>query len=544
MGAGIAVFFGLSNALLYFDIEIYPLGPLANVVYTAIVAYAIVKHRLMDIQIIIRKSVIYATLTASITAIYVLIVSLFHGIFGIIQFAHGSLLVNALAAMIVALSFHPLKQRIQIIVDKVFFKNRYDYQNTLKEFSRAISSIVDPDMLFNLIIETITDILYIDKALVMLRDEDGKFNTRFARRVSIDTVSIALDEDNCLIKWLQKNKDIFIREEIEMHLEEVGFNRECMEYFKDLGIAIALPLKSKEDLIGVFALGDKKSQDMYTPEDFRLLETITNQASIAVENANLYEKIRKIEKNMYHQDKLASLGTLASNIAHEIKNPLVSIKTFAQLMPFRFNDTIFIDKFNSIIPKEVERLETILEELLDFSKPKKFKTSLINIEPLIDSILFLVKNEIARNRINIIKRYTEKDYKIEVSPEQIKQVFMNLILNSIHAMHTGGELIISTFKNLEDGNVLEICIKDTGYGIPQEHLKYIFNPFFTTKKDGTGLGLSISKKIVTEHGGNIKVKSFNGEGSEFIVRLPLKLSENLSKKEKSNQKSFNYTQKI
>ncbi|MDH5174108.1 MAG: hypothetical protein OEW43_02490, partial [Elusimicrobiota bacterium] len=171
VAALLTVLVGSTNFLPSLGIKIYPLGNMATIILTSIFGYAIVKHRLMDIEVVIRKSVVYASLTVSITAIYAIIVGVFHGVFGIARFAQGSLLVNALAAMIIALSFQPLRNRIQRAVDKLFFKDKYDYHKTLKDFSGAITSILSLDRLLKLIVNKVTEVMHIGKGCLMLWDE-------------------------------------------------------------------------------------------------------------------------------------------------------------------------------------------------------------------------------------------------------------------------------------------------------------------------------------------------------------------------------------
>jgi len=136
---------------------------------------------------------------------------------------------------------------------------------------------------------------------------------------------------------------------------------------------LSIPLMTKNRLIGIFNLGAKKSEDAFTDEDMGLLSTIANQAATALENARLYSERREMEKALHQRDKMAALGTLASGIAHEIKNPLTPIKTFIQLLPRKFDDENFRNKFNSVVPQEIERLDNVLQELTNFSRPAEEK---------------------------------------------------------------------------------------------------------------------------------------------------------------------------
>ncbi|MDH5662758.1 MAG: ATP-binding protein, partial [Elusimicrobiota bacterium] len=482
--------------------------------------------------------VVYASLTVSITAIYAIIVGVFHGVFGIARFAQGSLLVNALAAMIIALSFQPLRNRIQRAVDKLFFKDKYDYHKTLKDFSGAITSILSLDRLLKLIVNKVTEVMHIGKGCLMLWDEHTeKFRIKVGdglRKETFDKISFA--KSNYLVRWLEREKRIFNGEEIEIFRRrsespEMDSERqkeidETMDKLKEVGAVLCIPLMVKDKLIGIFSLDNKMSGDKFTTEDLELLSTVANQASIAIENAKLYEEMRELEKNLHRADKLTALGTLASSIAHEIRNPLVSIKTFTKLAPKKFNNQDFLDKFQAIIPEELQRMETILNQLLNFGHPSQAEFCLTSVEGVIDSILSLMNTELSRSNIEVVKLYDKDVPQIMADGEQLKQVFMNIVLNAIQAMPEGGALKIIT--GLEQDSMdsdtsafVSIEFEDTGCGIPEGNLEDLFNPFFTTKNGGSGLGLSISHRIIREHNGHIDVKSREGEGTTFTVKLPL-----------------------
>jgi len=538
VAASLTVLVGSTNFLPSFGIKIYPIGNINNIVFTSIVAYAIVKHRLMDIEVAIRKSVVYASLTASITAIYAIIVGVFHGVFGITRFAQGSLLVNAVAAMIIALSFQPLRNRIQRTVDKLFFKDKYDYHKTLKDLSGALTSILSLDRLLNLIVNRVTEIMHIDSGSLMLWDKEaGEFRIKVAKgfkKKIFDKISFT--RGNYLLKWLEREKRIFSREEIEIfrgrkeisgmdNREEREFE-ETLDKLKEMGATLCIPLMVKGRLIGIFSLDNKMSGDKFTSEDLELLSTVANQAAIAIENAKLYQEMREMEKSLHQADKLAALGTLASSIAHEIRNPLVSIKTFTQLVPQKLNSRDFLDKFQTIVPEELERMETILNQLLSFGRPSQIEFRSIDVEEIIDSILNLMNTELSKSNIEVIKLYGEDIPEIVADSEQLKQVFMNIVLNAIQAMPEGGNLTIITGTEQESmgGDTLSfvaIKFEDTGCGIPEKDLNNLFNPFFTTKSGGSGLGLSISHRIIREHNGHINVESRVGKGTAFTIKLPL-----------------------
>jgi signal transduction histidine kinase len=270
-------------------------------------------------------------------------------------------------------------------------------------------------------------------------------------------------------------------------------------------------------------LSQKFDKDIYYHEDIELLSTLANQTAIAIENANLYEDLKKSKSYMRRTDRLASLGTLTAGLAHEIRNPLVAIKTFTQLLPERLEDEEFRSHFLNIASSEVDRISSLITELLEFARPSDPKMEFEDINSILDGMILLVSTETKKKQINIVKNYITNLPPIKIDREQIKQVFLNFLLNSIEATPERGEMTVKTRSFVKPGGepYIQIEFTDNGRGIPAEHLEDIFTPFFTTKDKGSGLGLSISHQIVQDHRGYIDVESELNKGTSFFINLPL-----------------------
>jgi signal transduction histidine kinase len=227
------------------------------------------------------------------------------------------------------------------------------------------------------------------------------------------------------------------------------------------------------------------------------------------------------------RERLSAIGEATSWIAHELKNSFVSIKTFIQLFPQRHKDEKFVEKFNRLVPPEINRLERMFKELSDFSSNYELRMKRIDLKEVIGGILEMVKEECATKKIEVKYNAPSDVFYVYADPERIRQVFMNLIINSIGAMPEGGLLTVSLSPLFCDSSRLpthvEARIKDTGPGISPENHARIFEPFRTSKNGGMGLGLSISRKIIEQHGGEIRVESRIGEGTTFIVGLSVLL---------------------
>jgi len=223
----------------------------------------------------------------------------------------------------------------------------------------------------------------------------------------------------------------------------------------------------------------------------------------------------KMRLELEKQDKMKVIATLAAGMAHEIKNPLTSIKTFAEYLPEKYHDPKFRENFKRIVPDEVDRVNYIVQQLLDFAKPKDPILELISINDIVKDTLGLLSNNITKNQISVSNNFTQLN-KVLMDKDQFKQAVLNLLINSIQAMPHGGRLSVFTYE--KNGSII-LSIRDTGQGISKQNLPHLFDPFFSTKENGTGLGLSIVHGIVTKHGGKIEVTSEEGKGTEISVIL-------------------------
>ena len=226
----------------------------------------------------------------------------------------------------------------------------------------------------------------------------------------------------------------------------------------------------------------------------------------------------RLREELQKTEKLKAVATLAAGMAHEIKNPLTSIKTFTEYLPKKHNDPVFVEKFNAVVGNEVDRINNIVKQLLEFSRPSELKLKKTDINSLLDETLSLLNNDLLKYNIKAKKDYSDINI-VNADPSQIRQVFLNLLLNAIDSMKTGGTIHVATGQ--KDANEVFVSISDTGHGIPREDIGRIFDPFFTRKDEGTGLGLSVVHGIIKKHRGTIAVKSVPEKGTSFVVSLPI-----------------------
>ncbi len=335
---------------------------------------------------------------------------------------------------------------------------------------------------------------------------------------------------------LDKTRNIFSRAVIEKKLIVVDGTAKERPERDDLIIKFNLssfasvPIIAKGDAVALLILDNPVSGKSITSEDIHFLQLFANQASMAIENSMLYNRIEdanreftEIRQRLLQGERLAALGETAASIAHELKTPLISIGGLARRLLRKQEPDSTEWKYAETITRETERLEKMLNEILFFTRKATICYTQCTLEDIIEESLAVVSGVLDENRIQVKKRISRKAIEITGDFQQIKQVCINLFLNAGQAMEQGGSLSISTAPAVLEGReAVSIKVRDTGCGIAPAILLDIFNPFFTTKDGGTGLGLAISHRIVTNHGGKLLVESRAGIGTEFRVILPVR----------------------
>jgi two-component system sensor histidine kinase AtoS len=231
-------------------------------------------------------------------------------------------------------------------------------------------------------------------------------------------------------------------------------------------------------------------------------------------------EIKALEERLRQADRLAALGTLSAGLAHEIKNPLSAIKTFVQLLPKKSESPSFMEKFNMTVPREIDRINLLVEDLLELTRKRVRPFVNLNVNQMILQVIDLHEEEMAKRRITIEDRLERDLPPIQGDSERLHRAFSNIVINAIQAMPNGGKLSISSEQS-QSPSVVKITYRDTGIGMDEETSKNLFNPFFTTKDKGSGLGMALTHKIIEDHRGTIEVMSEKGVGTTFIVRLPV-----------------------
>ncbi len=540
---------GSTNVPLIYNIQIEPIGTPLVPIYLFLISYAIYKYRLMEINYFLYRGLSYAFLSALFVVPSLIIIWLVLNTRGA-----GTTSVVAIACVLVlgVVLLPKFKHWTETTISKTFMKDWLRYEEISREFVTLITSTIDLGQLASGIVALIGGKLGTHSSSLYILDQEKNWYVRFRHTNAPTNGPESLAADSALIAHLQEVKDVVVREE----LERTDGSSEVVETMRELGAEASVPFRSKEKLIAVLNLGPKRNGRFFNMEEVDLLRNIGGQGAVALENAIAFktiealnvgleqkvrERTRQLEEalndlketqvQLVHSEKMASIGVLTAGMAHELYNPLTaclsSISVLGRNLSALRNGTATFEQVGEKCVRAVERvqnsmkrMEGIITSLKRFSRKDVEGIKLNDIHQGLESTLDLVRDRLSKD----IRIHTEFGCSelVECDLGQINQVFLNLLQNAIQALEgKGGDIWISTRSC--NGKV-EVVFKDNASGIPEDVLGRIFEPFFTTKEvgKGTGLGLSISQRIVRDHGGDITVKSILGEGSEFIVSLPLR----------------------
>jgi len=521
-------------------------GPYFTMIMLGCIAYAIVKHRLMNIRVFIRKGIVYSVLlTSGAVAVGLLVIGVPSAFPNLSKIQTAVIFLVGGAFIVFAV--RPFTQNLKDIMQSFVFKDQYNYQLALSNLaSSAFSSalkILDIERLIELIFNTTVENIKVGCASLWFKDlKTGLYKPLCLFGLKTDDLKVDISDTSAIVSYLEKVREPVVKEELEKILSPIDFDK-LESDFNLLKAEISVPLFAEDKLIGILNLSSKTHDRLYFEEDIAFLKVVMSQSSIAIENARLHQQIVNMEK-------LSFLGRLSAELAHEIKNPLVTIKTaFEFLMEYQNNNSSgnqgISDDFKNFINlamRETDRINDLIKDLLDIGRPSSLKFAWCDINRIIDDIILGLKRSVAEKNVEIVDLRKNQPVEIYADELQLRKVFLNIGKNALDAMKDGGKIIIEVSvkvnqeyntqdygtyqKQSEEGsyvrsdNIIIVKVSDTGIGMSGEELKNIFEPFYSGKLSGTGLGLAIVSNIVHDHNGNIDVKSIKGEGTTFTIELP------------------------
>jgi signal transduction histidine kinase len=507
---------GLTNLLPVYGIPFYPLGNLGNVFFAGAVTYAIVRHRFLDVELIITKTVAGASALALwLAPLWMLTAEVQHLIYGATD---NRLLLFALVVFVLSgLVFPWLLRSSERVVRRLLWGQRYSAAQALSTFQETLVHVFDQKRILADLREVLADALQTESVAVHL------FQPAMGAYVDAYGVSAPFVASDDLPSVLMRRTGPVVREEVMLEERDP----DAMRLATSLAarrVEVCAPLIAQEHPIGFLLLGQKRSRDIFSTEDLQLLSTVATGVAVALENARLYEELRNSQIMLARTDRLAAVGTLAAGIAHEIRNPLVAVQTFVQLLPEQIDDPEFRTTFLELTNSELARVSTLINDLMTFARPSPAVLDEADLNELAAQVVRLLAGQAKKREVTLTAQLSPGDLRCVVDQGQIKQVFMNLLMNALQATPAGGAVTISTSAVRETAGegYCMIEVRDTGSGIPPEQKEQIFDPFFTTKDSGVGLGLFITHQIIKEHSGSIDVESEVGQGTRFLIRLPMR----------------------
>jgi len=493
-----------------------PYGRLLALVFLPLTAHAIIRHRLMDIKVFVQKAVVFACAIAAGAG-------LFGGLLWVVGHvtpASGpgrSAQESIALAIIIAALFHPVKNWLDEALNRYLYRERNDFPRILKESSQRLSTTLDTHATASYMTDLVSRMFKTELAVVYLRDEsrDG-----FISLSSVDGNSEGLfPASSALPAYLERDKRLLVRDEVVEHTKEWAISAATAE-LRDIGGDVAIAFWHLGRLWGFIVIGAKLSGDPYFTEDLDFLLTLGSQAAIAIENLHLH---RRMEEERLRAERLGVIGTLASGIAHEIKNPLVAIRTFAELLPERFRDEEFHGEFSKVVIKEIGRIDGLVARLRQLATRPAQQLAALDISTPIEETLALLRGQIEQKQIRVIADYDRQLPSINGEYNLLRQLFLNIFMNAVEAMDPGGDLYVSVWTRQTLGTPTLVAeVTNTGASIPEDILRQIFDPFFSTKPGGSGLGLAICRNIADAHGASIRAaNSTSPKGATFTIEFPV-----------------------
>jgi two-component system NtrC family sensor kinase len=562
LGLGGAALMAHFNFLPLAGIGFYPLGNIAFVPLL-LLGFAVLKHDLLDIGFVVQKGLIYSLLTGLVTGSYALVIILFNHLFkGLGQ--RWSILFSVFFFIVIVFVFEPLKRQVQLVIDSLVFKGKYDYQKTLMALSDTMASMLNLDEIMDKTLTTLTQAMYVDWGYVMLMDDAGdRFLVRSQRGTPSTVKDLSIGQRSPLISELARRKREATRYSLPEWSDTCSDPAGLNEDFSFLGGTVIIPMIFEERINGLLVLGNKKSGDLFTAQDLELLRTLANQCAVAIENAKAYGLIENLNANLegmveerteelkraleekekaqdllIRSESLAAVGALVAGVAHELNNPLASVsslvqsavETMEEMPPEQMMGAkdgseereVLIDDLRFSL-KELNRAKDIVASLLGISRQTQEYSEPVLLNDVCGNALRVLYSRYKGTGIKIVEDYAEALPEIRGNFANLGQVCLNILTNAIQAVGSGPGEIIARTRYREPGGIVVFECEDNGPGISTEVMKDIFKPFFTTKEvgKGTGLGLYLSYEIVRRHNGDIIAENNARGGATFRVELPI-----------------------
>jgi nitrogen-specific signal transduction histidine kinase len=512
-----------------FDLELPPFGLAITLLYLYVISQAIVRYRILDLYEMLGRFAVMTAMGAALAGIYT----------ALVFWAGKGFSFNAfLASLVILLLFDPLRDLVERRIADFFFGERRVLEQKIAELKQSLAHVISVDAMVDVLLAGLEDSRRVTHAALYLIDPHGR---GFDLRANVGPPPALVRVEAAVARRHLKpyasggaisasgfaaRRDRLRREGRRPEADQLN---EVVELLGGLGAdALVLVEGEEQFLLGFLTVRDDRVRDAFTTEDSNLLAGLAGQIAITVENSQLYQQMKE-------RDRLAALGEMSAGLAHEIRNPLGSIKAAAQVIEEMAEDTAATRperEFLGVIVEEVDRLNRVVTDFLSYARPSSGLPKEVEVNEILKRTLQLFETGRGHKAAYVVD-YGEELPGVLIDGERLHQVFLNLALNANQAMEgrADARLEISTRlkkvrrlrrvrERIEPQRYVEIRFSDNGPGIEPEVLQRVFIPFFTTKSKGSGLGLSVCQRIIRDAGGDIEVRSQVGQGTIFTVVLP------------------------
>ncbi|HUV46510.1 MAG TPA: ATP-binding protein [Candidatus Bathyarchaeia archaeon] len=536
---GLIITFGFSNITNFIFVVLLKFtsfvvfGPLFNLILVVFITYAIVKHRLMDIRLIVARTVSYFLLLITLAGFYVFSIFSLSSFFYNIAASSGQIFINVVLVLIIAFGFQPLRRFLEKITDKIFFKDRYETEDLLSKLTNLLSSTLILEKLTKGVLEELLEEIKIKRGAIVLW-EKGRVNEFFYQN-GTEEKKFPQDEIRVLLKTP-------VQPVIFDELPEGRRKR----ILRENNFNFSHVLKVKEGIIGLLLLGEKLSGDIYSNQDVELLEIFSPQLAVAIENALAYQEIQKFSETLKLEVKKATSALEKTNkrlrqvsalkdefvslTSHELRTPLTAIGGSLSTVLEGYAGKVS-EKTREFLEgafSENTRLLRLVNNLLNISRIEagrlKFNIAPLNLNEVVIAALETIKTQAEEKKLKLIFEPRE-NLIVQADEGKLREIIINLCGNAIKFTEVG-QVAVTAWRH---GEVAIVAVEDTGPGILPQDQQKLFRKFeqvdgikASKKKGGTGLGLYICKNLIEAMGGEIWLKSEDNKGSTFYFTLPLK----------------------
>lgn len=527
---------GATNFPLWYDIPILPYGTIFTTIYVALVAYTLLQHRLMDFSLAFEKGVTYLVLMILVALpVYPLLLLMQKIFWGHINLQFSFLLLTLFLLTIIG-AYH-MKVGTEGAISRALFRERHETYSTLSNFSKALVTMLDVTTLTNEIVRTIGQNMEAKTvSLYLLEKQQATYRLAAKFGETKDDVPLlsTIDLQSPLPLYLQETQGGLMRQDLEHDRRLVAvqvstFLRETLE------CEVVLPLANKHRLVGFCCLGSRSGHTHYSEQDLTMLMALAQEAAIALDNSLLYEELKDSQAQAHRADRLRSLESMAGGLAHEIRPPLGSIKTFVTQVPFQIQDPDYVAKLSEDVALDVAKIERLIKEVLDYARQTKPKPRQEDLNGIVESCLYFIEAIPTPKPVLIEKNLSETIPPLWIDRQQIKQVILNILMSSMDILgQDGGNVTVTTKPRLKSDQEpwAELEITLARGGLPLQEFQADDGALFTQDApdkniethsiQGEGFGLAIANQIIQEHQGFIDVKLGTGVDISITVLLPAK----------------------